>query len=65
MREIDKTDRQIVEILMEDGRMPAAEIARRIGEITERVVRYRIDRMVADKVIQIQRPSMPNFRSKA
>jgi len=39
---------------MEDGRMPAAVIARRVGgEITERVVRYRIDRMVKEGVIQI------------
>lgn len=54
MREIDKTDRRIVDLLMEDGRMPAAEIARRIGNITERVVRYRIARMVTEKVIQIR-----------
>jgi len=40
---------------MEDGRMAAAEIARRIGgNISERVVRYRIERMVAEKVIQIR-----------
>jgi Lrp/AsnC family transcriptional regulator for asnA, asnC and gidA len=46
---------QIVDILMEDGRMPAAEIARRIGGgISERVVRYRIERMVKDEVIQIR-----------
>lgn len=35
--------------------MAAAEIARRIGgEISERVVRYRLDRMVKDEVIQIR-----------
>lgn len=33
--------------------MPAAEIARRIGGITERIVRYRIDRMVEDGLISI------------
>jgi len=53
MYEIDKSDRLIVNLLMEDGRMTAAEIARRIGQISERAVRYRIDRMVAEGVIQI------------
>jgi Lrp/AsnC family transcriptional regulator, regulator for asnA, asnC and gidA len=54
MSEIDKIDRQIVEILMENGRIAATEIARRIGGgITERVVRYRINRMVEEKKIQI------------
>ncbi|MRR31655.1 AsnC family transcriptional regulator, partial [bacterium] len=54
MSETDTIDLKIVELLMEDGRMPAAEIARRIGDgISERVVRYRIDRMVKEKVVQI------------
>jgi Lrp/AsnC family transcriptional regulator for asnA, asnC and gidA len=55
MSEIDQIDRQIVELLMEDGRMAATEIARRIRDgITERIVRYRIDRMINDGVIQIR-----------
>ncbi len=55
MSENNKIDLRIVELLMEDGRMAAAEIARRIGNgISERVVRYRIDRMVKDGVIQIR-----------
>jgi Lrp/AsnC family transcriptional regulator, regulator for asnA, asnC and gidA len=55
MSENDTIDRQIVELLMEDGRMPAAEIARRVGGgLSERVVRYRINRMVEDKLIQIR-----------
>jgi Lrp/AsnC family transcriptional regulator for asnA, asnC and gidA len=53
MSKIDKTDIQIVELLMQAGRMPAAEIARRIGGITERIVRYRIDRMVEEGLISI------------
>ena len=53
MSKIDKIDKQIVELLMQAGRMPAAEIARRIGGITERIVRYRIDRMVEDGLISI------------
>ena len=53
MYEIDKTDVKIVNLLLEDGRMSASEIARRIGDISERAVRYRIDRMVEDEVISV------------
>jgi len=54
MYKTDETDLQIIELLMEDGRMPAAEIARRTGGTSGRAVRYRIERMVAEKVIQIR-----------
>ena len=55
MSENDAIDLQIVDLLMEDGRMAAAVIARCIGGgISERVVRYRIERMINDKVIQIR-----------
>lgn len=54
MYETDEIDTKIVALLMKDGRMPAAEIARVIGNISERVVRYRIDRLVAEDVIQIR-----------
>jgi Lrp/AsnC family transcriptional regulator for asnA, asnC and gidA len=54
MSKYDKIDRKIVGLLREDGRMSASEIARRVdGGITERVVRYRINRMLAENVIQI------------
>lgn len=53
MYEIDKIDRKIVKLLMIDGRMSASEIAREIGEISERSVRYRIERMVQDNLIRI------------
>jgi Lrp/AsnC family transcriptional regulator for asnA, asnC and gidA len=54
MYETDNIDAKIVDQLLEDGRMPAAEIARRVSGITERVVRYRIERMVTAGVIQIR-----------
>jgi Lrp/AsnC family transcriptional regulator, regulator for asnA, asnC and gidA len=54
MYEIDNLDARIVDLLMEDGRMPAAMIARRIGGITERVVRYRIDKLVSEGVIEVR-----------
>jgi Lrp/AsnC family transcriptional regulator for asnA, asnC and gidA len=53
MSKIDKTDREIVNLLMEDGRMPASEIARRVGDISERVVRYRIERLLKEGMILI------------
>ena len=53
MYKIDKIDHQIVELLMVDGRVSAAEIARNIGGISERVVRYRIDRMISEGIIRI------------
>ncbi len=53
MYEFDKTDIKIVNLLLEDGRMSASEISRRMGDISERAVRYRIDRMIEENVIQI------------
>lgn len=59
MSNFDKTDIKIVNILLEDGRMPASEIARRIGNISERAVRYRIERMVDAGIIQISAVAKP------
>ncbi|NQU29403.1 MAG: Lrp/AsnC family transcriptional regulator [Anaerolineae bacterium] len=53
MYKIDKTDVNIVNLLLEDGRMSASEIARQIEGISDRVVRYRIDRMIDDDIINI------------
>ncbi len=53
MYEIDEIDLLIINMLIEDGRKPASEIARRLNGISERAVRYRIDRMVNAGVIQI------------
>jgi Lrp/AsnC family transcriptional regulator for asnA, asnC and gidA len=53
MYEIDITDKNIINLLMEDGRMSASEIARRIGGISQRVIRYRIERIVKEGYVQI------------
>ena len=53
MYEIDEKDIKIVNLLLEDGRLPASEIARRMGDISERAVRYRIDRMIEEGVIYV------------
>ena len=39
--------------------MPASEIARRLGDISERAVRYRIDRMVNEGVVRISAVARP------
>jgi Lrp/AsnC family transcriptional regulator for asnA, asnC and gidA len=53
MYEIDEKDVKIVNLLLEDGRMTASDIARRLDDISERAVRYRIDRMVEEGVIRV------------
>ena len=53
MYKIDKIDLNIVNLLLEDGRKSATEIARQIGDISERTVRYRIDRMVEEGIIRV------------
>jgi Lrp/AsnC family transcriptional regulator for asnA, asnC and gidA len=53
MYEIDEIDLSIVNLLMEDGRMPASEVARVLGGVSERAVRYRIERMVEGNLVRI------------
>lgn len=53
MYEFDKIDIKIVNLLLEDGRMSASEMSRRMGDISERAVRYRVDKMIEEGVIQI------------
>src|SRR6185369_2054136 len=53
MYKIDSIDQKIVSLLMEDGRMQATEMARRIGGVSERVVRYRIDNLVQKNVVKV------------
>lgn len=51
---MDAIDLKIINLLLEDGRMPAAEIARKVGgDVSERVVRYRIQRLIDQGIIQI------------
>lgn len=59
MYNFDKIDIKIVNLLLEDGRMSASEIARRIGDISERSARYRIERMVNEGVMRISAVAKP------
>ena len=61
MYKLDDTDRAIVNLLMEDGRMPCSQIARRIGRVSERAVRYRIDQLITHGVVRIS--AIPNPQS--
>ncbi|HEY5729793.1 MAG TPA: Lrp/AsnC family transcriptional regulator [Anaerolineales bacterium] len=53
MYNIDKLDLEIVNLLLENGRISATEIARQIEGTSERVVRYRINRMIEENVIRV------------
>ncbi|MDO9121511.1 MAG: Lrp/AsnC family transcriptional regulator [Anaerolineaceae bacterium] len=53
MTKIDAIDKKISDLLIEDGRMSCSKIAERIGKISERAVRYRIERLIKNKIISI------------
>ena len=53
MHAVDAIDRTIAALLIEDGRMSSADIARRVGGITERSVRYRLERLVSSGVTEV------------
>lgn len=50
---IDETDLEIIDLLVEDGRISAAEIANRIGSVSERTVRNRLRTLIEHKLIRI------------
>jgi Lrp/AsnC family transcriptional regulator, regulator for asnA, asnC and gidA len=50
---LDDVDRQIIVLLQEDGRMSAREVSRRLGNLGDRAVRYRIDRLLRTGVISV------------
>jgi Lrp/AsnC family transcriptional regulator for asnA, asnC and gidA len=59
MYQIDKIDMQIVNLLQEDGRLSAAVVSRTVGGISERAVRYRIDRMIEEGIIKVSAIVIP------
>ncbi|NPV74964.1 MAG: Lrp/AsnC family transcriptional regulator [Anaerolineae bacterium] len=50
---IDPVDREIIKLLLKDGRMSNTEIARHLEGVSERVVRYRIGKLIKEKVIRV------------
>lgn len=51
--QIDDTDLEIIDLLVENGRLSAAEIANRIGDVSERTVRNRLSSLFERKLIHI------------
>jgi Lrp/AsnC family transcriptional regulator for asnA, asnC and gidA len=50
----DHTDSQIIRLLNEDGRIPSAEIARRLGDVSARTVTNRIEALSREGIINIR-----------
>jgi len=50
----DHTDSQIIRLLNEDGRIPSAEIARRLGDVSARTVTNRIEALTGKGIINIR-----------
>jgi Lrp/AsnC family transcriptional regulator for asnA, asnC and gidA len=56
---LDQLDKEIIDLLMKDGRMSCAEIARAIGSVSERSVRYRLEKLIADNIIRVNAAPVP------
>jgi Lrp/AsnC family transcriptional regulator for asnA, asnC and gidA len=50
----DHTDLEIIALLNEDGRIPSAEIARRLGKVSARTVTNRIEVLIREGIINIR-----------
>ena len=58
---LEPLDHRILDLLMEDGRMACAEMARRLGDASERTIRYRLQRLVDRGVVRVA--AVPNPRA--
>ena len=54
MDKLDHIDWKIITLLNEDGRMPSAEIARRLGNVSARTVTNRIEALTRESIINIR-----------
>ena len=54
MDSVDQTDRAIIALLNEDGRMSSAEIACRLGDVPSRTVSNRIDHLIDRGIISVK-----------
>lgn len=50
----DHTDWEIIALLNEDGRIPSAEIARRLGSVSARTITSRIEALTREGIINIR-----------
>lgn len=51
---LDTLDHKILTLLAQDGRLTCAQIARLIGNISERSVRYRLDHLLAEQYVRVR-----------
>ena len=51
---LDQTDWKIIALLNEDGRLPSAGVARKLGDVSARTVKNRIDALVKKGIINIR-----------
>lgn len=49
--ELDATDKKIIKILHDNSRIHVSDIARKIGNMTENAIRYRIDKLESEGYI--------------
>jgi Lrp/AsnC family transcriptional regulator for asnA, asnC and gidA len=54
MAKLDRIDWEIIALLNEDGRMPSAEIARRLGGVSARTITNRIEALTRKGIINIR-----------
>jgi Lrp/AsnC family transcriptional regulator for asnA, asnC and gidA len=54
MYEPDDFDWQIIKLLNDDGRMPSAEIARKLGDVSARTVTNRINTLTENGIINVR-----------
>lgn len=68
MDKLDRTDWEIITLLNKDGRMPSAEIARRLGNVSARTVTNRIEALTKKGIINVRaivNPDMVGYRVMA
>jgi DNA-binding Lrp family transcriptional regulator len=51
---LDRLDCRIIQLLQQDARMSSGDVARLLGGVSDRVVRYRVNRLLDRKVIFLQ-----------
>jgi Lrp/AsnC family transcriptional regulator for asnA, asnC and gidA len=54
MFEPDDFDWKIIALLNEDGRMPSAEIARKLGDVSARTITNRINALIENGIINVR-----------
>jgi Lrp/AsnC family transcriptional regulator, regulator for asnA, asnC and gidA len=53
MPHVDEIDRQLIRLLQQNGRMSTCEIAHRLNCLSDRAVRYRLERLQRENVMHV------------